>query len=40
MRRLAVFCKLAMFCAVIGFSENFTLTASKCHSDDKHEITR
>ena len=39
MRRLTVLRKLAIFWAVIGFSENFTLTAPKCHSGDKHEIT-
>ena len=40
MRRLTVFRKLAIFWAVIGFSENFTLTAPKCRLDNKHQITR
>ena len=40
MRRLTLFCKLVIFWAVMLFSENFTLTARKCRSDGKRQITK
>ena len=40
MRRLTVFRKLAIFWAVIGFSENFTVKTPKCDYDVDHQITR
>ena len=40
LRRLTVFPKLAMFWAVIGFSENFTVKAPNCNYDGEHQITR
>ena len=40
LRRLTVFFKLAMFRAVIEFSENFTVKAPKCNYDGEHQITR
>ena len=41
-RRLTVFWffKLAMFWALIGFSENFNVKAPKCNYDGEHQITR
>ena len=36
MRRLTIFCKPAIFWAVIGFRENFTVKAPKCDYDEKH----
>ena len=35
-RRLTLFCKLAVLWAVIGFSKIFTVTARKCDYDEKH----
>ena len=35
MRRLTEFCKLVILWEEMQFSENFTLTAPKCRSDDK-----
>ena len=29
-------CKVVTYWAVMRYSENFTLTAPKCRSDDKH----
>ena len=40
MRRLTLFCKLAILWAVIGFSKNFTVTARKCDYHGKHQETR
>ena len=40
MRRLTVFCKLAIFWAVRGFSENFTVKTPKSDYDGEHQITR
>ena len=40
MRRLTLFCKLAVLWAVIGFSKIFTVTARKCDYDGKHQKTR
>ena len=40
MRRLTVFCKLVILCEEMHFSENFTLTALKCRSNDKDKITK
>ena len=40
MRRLTVFCKLAILWAVIGFSKNFTEKDLKCDYDGKHQKTR
>ena len=40
LRRLTVFPKLAMFWAVIGFSENFTVKPPNCNYDGEHQITR
>ena len=40
MRRLTLSCKLAILWAVIGFSNNFTVTARKCDYDAKHQKTR
>ena len=39
MRRLTVFCKLAIFWAVKRFRENFTVKAPKCDYDREHQIT-
>ena len=39
-RRLTLFCKLAVLWAVIGFSKIFTVTARKCDYDGKHQKTR
>ena len=38
--RLTVFCKLAILWAVVGFSKNFSVKASKCDCDGKHQKTR
>ena len=35
--RLTVFCKLAIFYPVIGFSEKFTVKDLKCDYDAKHQ---
>ena len=35
-----MFAKLAMFWAVIEFSENFTVKTPKCNYDREHQITR
>ena len=35
MRRLTVFCKLAILWAVIGFSKNFTEKDLKCRSEER-----
>ena len=40
MRRLTLFCKLAVLWAVIGFSDNFTVKTPKCDYDRKHQKTR
>ena len=40
MRRLTLFCKLAILWAVIGFSKNFTVTVRKCDYHGKHQETR
>ena len=37
MRRLTIFCKPAIFWAVIGFRENFTVKAPKADYDGKHQ---
>ena len=39
-RRLTLFCKLAVLWAVIGFSKIFTVTARKCDCDGKHQKSR
>ena len=40
MRRLTVFCKVVTFWAVMRFSENFTLSAPKCRSNDNRLCDR
>ena len=40
MRRLTDFCKLVIFWAVVGFSDNFTLKAPKCWLENKQQIAR
>ena len=30
------FCKLVIFCVIMGLSDDFTVRAPKCRSDDKH----
>ena len=40
MRRLTLFCKLAILWAVIGFSKNFTVRVRKCDYHGKHQETR
>ena len=40
MRRLTVFWKTAIFWAVIGFWENFTVKALKADYDGKHQEAR
>ena len=40
MRRLTVFWKTAIFWAVIGFRENFTVKALKADYDVKHKEAR
>ena len=40
MRRLTVFWKTAIFWAVIGFRENFTVKALKADYDGKHQEAR
>ena len=37
MRRLTIFCKPAIFWAVIEFRENFTVKAPKADYDGKHQ---
>ena len=39
-RRVTVLWKLVIFSALIGFKENFTVKAAKCHYDVDHQITR
>ena len=40
MRRLTVFWKTAIFWAVIGFRDNFTVKALKADYDGKHQEAR
>ena len=39
-RRVRVFCKLAIYQAVIGLNDNFTVRAPRCRCDGKYHNTR
>ena len=34
--RVTEFCESAIFCVIMGLSNNFTVRAQKCRSDGKH----
>ena len=38
--RVTEFCKLVIFCVIMGLSKNFTVRPLKCRSDGKHYKSR